>query len=322
MSNKPPIEVPQGAIRLNTDSQRLEFFAQDRWYEIATNVPTLDGGARGLIGGGRDKTALNFITIPTAGNGTDFGDFSTDDIEGGAFASRTRSVGFGKVQHTNIMEFVTFSSTGNATDFGDMVVLRRSAQSCSNQTRGVMMGGIIPGTPNTDAIDFSTIATTGNALDFGNLATVSGNASGNAGSPTRGLCLGGTPSATGAAQFITIATTGDASTFGDLNESQGNRGSCSNSIRAIHTHEQVIDFLTIATTGNSTHFGELGNDYAYKAACTSKTRAVWGGGLVSPGGSNMMMYIEIMTGGDSVDFGDMDDNYYVNVASSNDHGGL
>ena len=38
MSNQPPIEVPQGAIRLNTDSQKLEFFAQDRWYEFATDV--------------------------------------------------------------------------------------------------------------------------------------------------------------------------------------------------------------------------------------------------------------------------------------------
>ena len=37
MSNQPPIEVPQGAIRLNTDSQKLEFFAQDRWYEFATD---------------------------------------------------------------------------------------------------------------------------------------------------------------------------------------------------------------------------------------------------------------------------------------------
>ena len=49
MSNKPPIEVPQGAIRLNTDSQKLEFFAQDRWYEFATNTPTLDGGSRGVV---------------------------------------------------------------------------------------------------------------------------------------------------------------------------------------------------------------------------------------------------------------------------------
>ncbi len=322
MSNQPPIGVPQGAIRLNTDSQKLEFYAQNRWYEMATHVPTLDGGARGLIGGGRDRTALNFITISTAGNGTDFGDLSTDDIEGGAFASRTRSVAFGRLNHTNIMEFVTFASTGDSTDFGDMVVKRRSANSCSSQTRGIMMGGIVPSSPRTDAIDFSTIATTGNALDFGNLALVAGNTSGNAGSPTRGLCLGGTTISDGGAQFVTIATTGNALAFGDLINSQGNRGSCSNSIRAIHVHNQVIDFLTIATTGNATQFGELGNDYAYKAACTSKTRAVWGGGLVSPGGSNMMMYVEISTGGDSVDFGDMDSTYYVNIASSNDHGGV
>ena len=54
MSNKPPIEVPQGAIRLNTDSQRLEFFAQDRWYEFATDTQVLDGGVgRGVAAGGK-----------------------------------------------------------------------------------------------------------------------------------------------------------------------------------------------------------------------------------------------------------------------------
>ena len=65
MSNKPPIEVPQGAIRLNTDSQKLEFFAQDRWYEFATDSPTLDGGGRGFLSNGnRDaNNILNFITI-------------------------------------------------------------------------------------------------------------------------------------------------------------------------------------------------------------------------------------------------------------------
>ena len=76
MSNKPPIEVPQGAIRLNTDSQKLEFYAQDRWYEMATDVPTLDGGARGLITSGYNHPAyqnvVDMITIPTAGNATDF----------------------------------------------------------------------------------------------------------------------------------------------------------------------------------------------------------------------------------------------------------
>ena len=60
MSNQLPIEVPQGAIRLNTETQRLEFFAQDRWYVMATDVSTLNnttlseklGGARGVIASG------------------------------------------------------------------------------------------------------------------------------------------------------------------------------------------------------------------------------------------------------------------------------
>ena len=43
MSNQTPIGVPQGAIRFNTDSQKLEFYAQDRWYEIATDFPYLGG---------------------------------------------------------------------------------------------------------------------------------------------------------------------------------------------------------------------------------------------------------------------------------------
>ena len=78
MSNKPPIEVPQGAIRLNTDSQRLEFFAQDRWYEFATNSPTLDGGDRGIFYGGSPNTnVIDFVTIPTAGNATDFGNLTS-----------------------------------------------------------------------------------------------------------------------------------------------------------------------------------------------------------------------------------------------------
>ena len=51
MSNQPPIEVPQGAIRLNTDSQKLEFYAQDRWYEMATDSYVRNGGGRGLTGG-------------------------------------------------------------------------------------------------------------------------------------------------------------------------------------------------------------------------------------------------------------------------------
>ena len=52
MATKPPVEVPQGAIRLNTDSQKLEFFAQDQWWEMATDSAAITtGSGRGIFGG-------------------------------------------------------------------------------------------------------------------------------------------------------------------------------------------------------------------------------------------------------------------------------
>ena len=37
----PPSEIPQGAIRFNTDSQRLEFYAQGEWWVMSTDTPNL-----------------------------------------------------------------------------------------------------------------------------------------------------------------------------------------------------------------------------------------------------------------------------------------
>ena len=56
----PPSEIPQGAIRFNTDSQRLEFYAQGEWWVMSTDTPNLGRsvdstpGARGLSGGQGD----------------------------------------------------------------------------------------------------------------------------------------------------------------------------------------------------------------------------------------------------------------------------
>ena len=62
MSNQPPIEVPQGAIRLNTDSQKLEFFAQDRWYEMATDLPsTSTSSTRGIVAMDEQPSPQNII---------------------------------------------------------------------------------------------------------------------------------------------------------------------------------------------------------------------------------------------------------------------
>ena len=143
MSNQPPIEVPQGAIRLNTDSQKLEFFAQDRWYEFVTNSPTLDGGNRGIFYGGSPNTnIIDFITFQTTGNAIDFGDALSANRQRGVVSSTTRAVSHGRDGGSDVIEYVTFSSTGNAQDFGDGTVNRAGApMAVSNGNRGIWARG-------------------------------------------------------------------------------------------------------------------------------------------------------------------------------------
>ena len=54
-------------------------------------------------------------------------------------------------------------------------------------------------------------------------------------------------------------------------------------------------------------------------ACSSPTRGVWGGG--SPNGG-VLDYVQIMTTGNAVDFGDMTARDEFGAACSNGHGGL
>ena len=92
MSNIPQ-EVPTGAIRYNTDSNKMECFDGTKWWQVAVSSPDLNGGARGLIGGGisAETNTIDYITITTAGNATDFGDLTrTGETTG--FGSNTRAI--------------------------------------------------------------------------------------------------------------------------------------------------------------------------------------------------------------------------------------
>ena len=67
---------------------------------------------------------IDFITIASAGNASDFGDLSEGKNQASATASKTRGVQIGgnngsSPNNSNTMEFVTIATTGNTTDFGD-----------------------------------------------------------------------------------------------------------------------------------------------------------------------------------------------------------
>ena len=114
---------------------------------------------------------MDYVTIASTGNATDFGDLTAARYALTAAASPTRGVFFKGTNVANTMDYITIASTGNATDFGDDQVGPAGYQgACSNGTRGVWGGGYVSGSDSvTDTMDYVVIQTTGNASDFGDL---------------------------------------------------------------------------------------------------------------------------------------------------------
>ena len=344
--SKPPIEVPQGAIRFNTDSQKMEFFAQDQWWEMdtdfptignATNSPDASGGARGLFCGGYTPGATNridYVTIPTAGNAIDFGDLShSDNNTKSATASSTRAVAFGggtePNAQTNAIDYFEIAITGKtAVSFGNLDTAKRGTTSLASATRAVCCGGR---TPTVQAVmEYITIASTGDAVEFGDITVRASNCTSmtSAASPTRGLLTGGVGSPTATEiSFITIASTGNDQDFGDLNIGSNGRQACSNSIRLVQKIREstMMESVQFATKGNGISFGESENGW-YGMAASSPIRGVFGGHSKSPAQATFLAdinYISMQSGGDVVDFGDLTETRAQREGGcSNAHGGL
>jgi hypothetical protein len=126
-----------GPVGFGTTTQTGE------WVNLTTDSPDIQtGGARGVFGGGYvaplSVNTIDFITISSTGNATDFGDLTQVRYGPGACSSGTRGVFGGGSTPTsvNTIDFITISSTGNATDFGDLTQARTQSSGCSSSTRG------------------------------------------------------------------------------------------------------------------------------------------------------------------------------------------
>ncbi len=336
-------EIPEGAIRYNTDSNKMEVWIGDKWMQVSVSSPNLaesgdtSVGARGLFAGGGVPVQVNVIqafNIAVQGNTFDFGDLTEIRYYAGGASSKTRAVWAGGIPagtpESDTIDFVTISSLGDATAFGELVGTDRSVMAgFANQTRACFAGGEAPS--KVDEIDFVTIASTANALDFGNLTQARSTCIGLA-SPTRGVVIGGsTPTYVNTIDFVTIASTGDAQDFGDQYEIVYGGGAGGNATRGVMmggavpadpSKSATIQYLTIATRGNTLDFGDLTQARRYGACCSSPTRAVYCGGLY-PSVANVMDSINIATTGNAIDFGDLfDHTFAIMNGCSNAHGGL
>ena len=338
-------EIPAGAMRFNSDSQKLEYWNGSAWFQVHTATPNLASagdvtpGARGVIGGGNNPaylTDIEFVNISSTGNATDYGDLTDSRGALTALASRTRAVfacGYSPGD-VNTIDFITIASGGTAEDFGDNTAsgnngARYAPSGVSNSTRGLIGGGqAVPAGTKYAEITYVTIAQTGNSVAFGDLTSARGD-SGACANSTRGIFAGGSPG-NNVIDFVNIATLGDAQDFGDLvgDSKRGCHGGGASAIRGIFggfktpTQLDDIDFITITSTGNAMDFGNLTATLTHGAACSSVTRCIWTGGYRGGSKSVTIDYVQIQTQGDAVDFGDLTDDPHYHSACSNGHGGL
>ena len=126
-----PVGVSTGAMRYNTESSNVEYYNGTSWVEVSS----YDGSIRGVFG---DGATIDYITIATTGNATDFGDLTSTRRYLSACSSSTRGVfGGGGGPTTNTIDYITIATTGNAEDFGDLTVARSELAACSNGHGGL-----------------------------------------------------------------------------------------------------------------------------------------------------------------------------------------
>jgi len=290
---------------------------------------------RGIfIGGDAPSNVMDYITISTDGNATDFGDLlsATGSVSNGAAASFTRGVVTGGLTgsgNINVIQYVTIASTGNATDFGDMTNVYANMGGHSSTTRGVYGGGQKnSGSNASNVIEYITIANTGDATDFGDLLADSQFASA-LGSSSRAVFKSQNNS--NVIEYITIASTGNSTDFGNSTQSIELQAAASSGTRGIFAggyvtsgadFSNVMDYITIASTGNASDFGDLTQAVNGSSAVSDSTKWVRGGGSISGSTVNVMDDVTIASTGNAADFGNLTSTRGRLGCTCGSHGGL
>jgi hypothetical protein len=269
-------------------------------------------GGRGIFGGGHYNSYFNvidYVTIATPGNSTDFGNLTVGRGQLSGLSSGTRGVFVGGYtgSYVDTIDYITIATLGNAIDFGNLDQIKGYPSACSSGYRGLILGGQSNSGAgdNHNIISYITIATPGNSTDFGDL-TVGRMAAAACNNETRGVCGGGSNG--NVIDYVTIATTGNATDFGDRTISGYQLGACSNTTRGIFgggndTVTNTIDYITIATIGNATDFGDLTTARTSVCSTSNNSRGIFSGGLPYAQ-LTVIDYVTIATTGNATDFGD------------------
>ena len=317
-----PASPANGNVWYDTSASAFKIYLADDWYKLAATAVATGTGSRGVFGGGLNSSdaevnVMDYITVASLGNGTDFGDLLAVNEYLAGFSSGSRGVfGGGRSggSELNVIQYITIASTGNATDFGDLDAVRQNLSGASDTTRGLFFGG---GSSSTNVIQYITIASTGNATDFGDLTVGSTLNAATAGFFRAINATASTNYTTNVLNYVTISTTGNATDFGNLTVARYGMAGCSNGTLGLFGGGKqssgyptdVIDQISIPTAANATDFGNLTIELLYASSFSDGTKGVWGGGAYFNGSAfavvNTIQYVTFSTVGNATDFGDL-----------------
>ena len=113
-----------------------------------SNVAGCSNATRGLIAGGYTfpspattyYNTIEYITIASTGNATNFGDLTSTGTQPAGTSSPTRAVFSGRSDaggEEDVIDYVQIMSTGNASDFGNLLAGRRNIAGASNGHGGL-----------------------------------------------------------------------------------------------------------------------------------------------------------------------------------------
>ena len=280
---------------------------------------------------------IDFVTINTTGNATDFGDLSgvRRNFQGTSSSVRGVTMGGETPSRVSTIDFITISSQGNAVDYGDLLAATGQSSATGNSVKAFSLGGNTGSDINT--IQNISINTGGTATDFADLAlqvdqgTAVSNAHGGLNDGYQGTrplpySQNGNRAVFGAGidpgfeeqvSFINIASTGNDDLFGfwlDGAPGTGNYryASAGGNSRGIGAggkddpgnSKSDSKYLVFSTKGNMASFGDLTVARHGMGATSNSIRSVFAGGA-TPSRNNTIDYFTTATLGNAADFGDL-----------------
>ena len=290
------------------------------------------GIPKGYIRHNKTHYEIEYITIQTPGNGTDFGDLYADITNQTGFGGQGMGIfACGQLRNgsyvvTNSTQYITIATLGSGADFCDMIATGTGRMSCSDGNRGIVTGG----SSDPDSIEYTEIATKSNGANFGNLLHDRVNCAAT-NDDTYAAVWGGTAeSALSNIDRMTIQTPSNATDFGDMTHWTNNSGEnnptyrnnqggvCSDQGRGLagggyrgtggnDYNSDFIDYIVHATPANATSFGNLtvGRTLLARGNCSSSTRGVFSAGDDGSGGLKTLDYITFASASNATSFGSL-----------------